>query len=349
MIKLGIIGAGRLGSFHADKAAAHEKVELVGVADPSESARKKIAEKHRIREFADLEELLPVVDAVVIAAPTFLHYELGMPCLRQGRHVLMEKPMCASWSEARNLVAAAQRSNVVFMVGHVEEFSPAWAAALPTFQEIREGAPCMIETVRTSGYTFRSTDIGTVFDMMIHDIDLVLSLVPSRVIAVDALGFNLIGGSHEDTASARIRFENGAFANLFSSRVASAARREMTVMLPSGTTKIDFGSRVVTTHRPAGPVAEGVFAPDMIGPEKAAELAPTFMQNYFETTELHSDAVDALSLEMNDFVTSIESGRPPRVSGERALAAVALAEKIVESISKEVPLQFGHPGRRKAA
>ena len=349
MIKLGIIGAGRLGSFHADKAAAHEKVELVGVMDPSEPARKKLAEKHRIREFSKLEELIPIVDAVVVAAPTFLHYELGMPCLRQGRHVLMEKPMCSSWSEAQNLVEAARRSNAVFMVGHVEEFNPAWAAAQDSLREIRDGRPGLIDAGRTSGYTFRSTDVGTVFDMMIHDIDLVLSLVPSRVFSVDAVGFNVLGGPHEDTASVRVRFENGTVANLYSSRVAVSPSREMTVTMPSRTTRIDFGTRTATIHRPGDSIASGNFAPNRVTAEQAAELVPTFMKEHFETMEIQNDAVDALSLEMDEFVRSIESGRPSRVSGERALAAVALAEKIVESIRRESPLQFGHLGQRKAA
>ena len=349
MIKLGIIGAGRLGSFHADKAAAHEAVELVGVMDPSEAARRKISEKHRIRGHSSVEELLPTVDAVVIAAPTFLHYELGMPCLRQGKHVLMEKPMCSSWTEAQHLVEAADRSNAVFVVGHVEEFNPAWVAAQNSLDQVRKGLPAVIDAVRTSGYTFRSTDVGTVFDMMIHDIDLVLSIVPSRVLSVDAVGFNVIGGPHEDTADARLRFENGTVANLFSSRVAPSVSRTMTVTMPSQTTTIDFGARTATTCRPCAAVAEGTFAPAQITAERAAELAPVFMQEYFETHEVQNAAVDALAMEMDDFVKSIETGRSPQVSGKRALAAVALAEKIVESIMKESPLHFGHLGRKKAA
>ncbi len=349
MIKLGIIGAGRLGSFHADKAAAHASVGFVGVADPSEAARNQVAAKHGVQAFATLDELLPAVDAVVIAAPTFLHYKLGMPCLRQGKHVLMEKPMCASWNEAQHLVDAAERSHAVLMVGHTEEFNPAWAAAQDLLGDVRQGLPALIRAERTSGYSFRSTDVGTVFDMMIHDIDLVLSTVPSRVYSVDAVGFNVIGGPHEDTADVRIRFENGTIANLFSSRVASSVSRNMIVTMPGGTVAIDFGARTATAYQPGEEVSRGDYAPEKMMPQQVAELAPVFMQQNFATHTIGNDAVDALAAEMDDFVHAIESGRPPRVSGRRALASVALAEKIVESIQKGMPLYFSHPGRGEAA
>ncbi len=348
MIKLGIIGAGRLGSFHADKAAAHDSVELVGVMDTSETARNTIADKHGVQAHASVETLLPAVDAVVIAAPTMLHYALGMPCLRQGKHVLMEKPMCASWSEAQQLVAAAERSHAVFMVGHVEEFNPAWSAAQELLGEVQNGLPALIRAERTSGYTFRSTDVGTVFDMMIHDIDLVLSTVPSRVYSVDATGFNVIGGPHEDSASVRIRFENGTIADLFSSRVAATPSRHMTVTMASGTVSIDL-TGYVTAHLPDESVLQGQFAPAKISAQQAAEFAPVFMRQHFETQTVQNDAVDALALEMDDFVRAIETGHMPRVTGRRALAAVALAEKIVESINKSTPLYFSRPGGREAA
>jgi len=221
MLKLGIIGAGRLGSFHADKAVAHPGVELVGIADPSDTARNSLAKKHGVQTFTAFDEMLPMVDAVVIASPTFLHFGLGNACLQEGKHVLMEKPMCASLAEGRQLVDLAKQRGLILQVGHVEEFNPAWAAAKKLIRsDLMAGEPILIDAVRTSGYTFRSTDIGAVFDMMIHDIDLVLSLAASQVFSVDAIGFHIIGGPHEDIAHARLRFDNGCAANLFSSRVA---------------------------------------------------------------------------------------------------------------------------------
>jgi len=333
-MKLGIIGCGRLGSFHADKAAAHTDVKLVAVADPSESSRKALAAKHHLIDCATPKELFPLVDAVVIAAPTSAHYELGIRCLQHGLHVLMEKPMCASLSEAEQLVDAAFKANVVFQVGHVEEFNPAWTAAEPILEKVRSGQPVLIDAVRCSGYTFRSTDIGTVFDMMIHDLDLVLSIVPSRVQSVDAVGFNVIGGPHEDVANARIRFENGSVANFYASRVSPQVARSMRLTTVEIAVSVDFGSRTASFVNPDSEVLRGAFAPERISFDETAKLAPSFMKERFVVEEVQNDAVDALALEMDDFVHSVRTGGTPRVSGKRALAAVAAAESIVKAIRK---------------
>jgi len=335
MLKLGIIGTGRLGSFHADKAAAHPDVELVAVWDPVESSRKALAAKHNVAGCATLDELFPLVDAVVIAAPTFAHHGLGIRCLLQHKHVLMEKPMCTSTDEAEVLVHAALKAKVVFQVGHVEAFNPAWAAAEPMLEKIRSGQPVLIDAVRCSGYTFRSTDVGTVFDMMIHDLDLVLSVVPSPVQSVEAVGFNVIGGPYEDIANARIRFENGSVANFFSSRVAPQVERTMRLTTSEATATIDFGSRTASFLRPDAAVLQGTFTPARVSFEEAAKLAPTFMREHFTTEELPNDAVDALALEMDDFVRAVRTGSAPKVSGSRAVAAVVVAENIVKRIADD--------------
>ncbi|MDR2755356.1 MAG: Gfo/Idh/MocA family oxidoreductase [Planctomycetaceae bacterium] len=346
MLKLGIIGAGRLGSFHADKAASHKTVQLVGVLDTSEPARQKLAEKYRIQEYCTVQELIPNVDAVVIASPTLLHYELGEICLRNGLHVLMEKPMCSSWNHAQKLVETAQQTGVIFQIGHVEEFNPAWSVVQEELQDVKNGTPAIIDAVRTSGYTFRSTDIGTVFDMMIHDLDLVLSLIPSPVLWVDAAGFNILNGQHEDIADARIRFENGTVAHFYSSRVASNTVREMCITSISCSTTIDFAARTVKKYQPDQSVLQGLFNPEHVSSDTTLKLAPDFMKEHFTTTEMTSDtvpmlaAVDALAKEMDDFAESIQTGRQPRVSGHRALSAVAVAETIVESIRQKTPIPF---------
>jgi len=335
-MKLGIIGTGRLGSFHADKAVAHPNIELAAVMDPSENSRKTLAAKHNVPDCATPDELFPLVDAVVIAAPTSTHYELGIRCLQRGLHVLMEKPMCASLSEAERLVEAAEESNVVLQVGHVEEFNPAWTAAEPLLEKIRSGEPVLIDAVRCSGYTFRSTDVGAVFDMMIHDLDLVLSIVPSPIYSIDAVGFNVIGGPYEDIANTRIRFANGSVANFFASRVAPQVTRSMRLTTTSTTATIDFGSRTVSFVKPDSAVLRGTFAPDRISFDDAAKLAPTFMKEHFASEEIQSAAVDALALEMNDFVHSVQTGGVPQVSGKRALVAVSVAENVVKAIRKTV-------------
>ena len=335
MLKIGIIGAGRLGSFHADKVAAHAGVELVGVADPCEVARKNLAQKHDVQAYETFDDMLPTVDAVIIASPTFLHYELGSASLLAGKHVLMEKPMCASLSEGRKLVELARQHGLTLQVGHVEEFNPAWAAAKKAIRnDLMVGEPILIDAVRTSGYTFRSTDIGTVFDMMIHDIDLVLSLTASHVFSVDAIGFHVIGGPHEDVAHVRLRFENGCAANLFSSRVAERAERKMKITTATAAVSVDFGTRTTVCHRADDTVLEGKYAPHHVLPDSVSLLVPTFMNDAFALESQTYDAVDALAAELDDFVCAILSHKSPRVSGIRALEAVSVAETIVRSIGK---------------
>ena len=346
MLKIGIIGAGRLGSFHADKVSAHAGVELAGVADPCEAARNGLAKKHGVPAFDSFDDLLPKVDAVIIASPTFLHYGLGSACLQAGKHVLMEKPMCASLSEGRKLVATAQQNGLILQVGHVEEFNPAWAAAKKSIRnDLMIGEPILIDAVRTSGYTFRSTDIGTVFDMMIHDIDLVLSLVASQVFSVDAIGFHIIGGSNEDVAHARLRFDNGCAANLFSSRVADKAERKMRITTATATVTVDFGTRTTVCHRADATVLEGKYAPNHVLPDSISLLVPTFMNDAFSLETQTLDAVDALAAELDDFVCAILAHKAPRVPGSRALEAISVAETIVRSIVKS----SAHRQTRRAA
>ncbi|MDR0520879.1 MAG: Gfo/Idh/MocA family oxidoreductase [Planctomycetaceae bacterium] len=345
MLKIGIIGAGRLGSFHANKAAAHGSVELVGIADPNDAARKKIAEKHRIKTFASFDDMLPLTDAVIIAAPTFLHYGLGSACLAAGKHVLMEKPMTGSLADGRKLVELAQKRNLVLQAGHVEEFNPAWIAAKNAIRsDLMNGSPLLVDAVRTSGYTFRSTDIGAVFDMMVHDIDLVLSLAAAHVHAVDAIGFHILGGQNEDAAHARLRFDNGCVANLFASRVAEKPERKMRITTATATVNIDFAARTTSCYRADETVRQGRFAPNRILPDSVPLIAPTFMNDAFHSETAVHEEVDALAAELDDFVCSIASGKSPRVSGCRALEAVSVAETIVKSISCVVP----QPIRRAA-
>jgi len=215
-LRLAVIGAGRLGGFHAQKAAANPDVELVAVVDPVPAARNRVAAECHTRALADYRGLVGAIDAAIVAAPTRLHHRIGMDLAGEGVHLLVEKPLCSRLAEAEELVERAEKQGVVLQVGHVERFNPAFAAAAPYLVE-----PKYIEAVRASGFTFRSTDVGVVLDLMIHDIDLVLSLVGSPVQRVEAMGVSVLGG-HEDAANARIQFASGCVATLSASRVSRA-------------------------------------------------------------------------------------------------------------------------------
>jgi len=333
MLNLGIIGTGRLGSFHADKAAKHSGIQLVGVADPCEMRRKELAAKHGIADYAQVAELLRQVDAVVIAAPTQFHHALGKEALETGVHVLMEKPLAISEQEAKELVQLAEDRKLVLQVGHVEQFNPAWELALPVLEAIRSGSRAIISAERTSGYTFRSTDIGVVHDLMVHDLDLALSVVLSPIRSIEATGFHVIGGNHEDIAHAWIRFENGTIVEIRSSRVGSEAKRKMRIQTDHLSAEIDFASRETTIIQASDAVVQGKFSPAFLGDADPTELAKTFMSEQFSSTKTVREATDALVLEMDDFVQAIQNGHSPQVPGSRALKAVAVADAIVKIIT----------------
>ena len=335
-MNIGIIGAGRLGGFHAEKAFNNPAVKLIGVSDISRRRSSELAIKYGIIDFPRPEEMLTCVDAVVIAASTQNHYSLGMLFLSNRIHVLMEKPLAISYTQAQKLVDLAKEKKLVLQVGHVEQFNPAWSTAAPVLDAVRSGDRAIITAERTSGYTFRSTDIGVVHDLMVHDLDLVLSVVPSSIRSIDASGFNIVGnlenGGHEDIAHARIVFENGSIAEFRASRIDQQARRIMRIQTSGRSAEIDFATRTAGISIFDDEIMSGKFAPHNLSGTDSTELAKGFMQNHIQTLEIEQDSVDALSLEMNDFVQSIKSGGSPQVSGSRALQAVAAADKIVRAI-----------------
>lgn len=331
-VRLGVIGTGRLGGFHASKAAANPEVDFIGVFDACESTRKKIASQYGVRDFSSLDELLPTVDAVVVATPSIYHAEVGVQILAAGKHLLMEKPVTTTAKSAQELTRLAEKQGVVFQVGHVEQHNPAWRAAMERLVDVREGLePVMVDAVRTSGYTFRSTDVGATLDLMIHDLELTLSLIPSPVERVSAFGFSQMGGL-EDASYATLTFENGSVARLKASRVEQSAVRQMTIQAANKTVHIDFGARTAQLVRPKKEVLEGAFAPNVVTLNEMAPRVSSFMKEEYETINLVHEPFDALALEMQNFVSSILRGQESVVPGKRAALAVTIAEEIIHDL-----------------
>src|SRR4051794_28120521 len=218
-LRVGVVGVGHLGQHHARVLASMPDAELVAVADSRLDQADAVATRCGCAAAADYRELFGKVDAVSIAVPTFLHREVAGAFLSRGIPAMVEKPLAGSLAEAEALVSLARGGGVVLQVGHIERFNPALSALSQL--AIR---PKYITAERLSTYTFRSTDIGAVLDLMIHDIDLVLSLIPAPVRSVSAVGVCLFG-EHEDVANARIEFDDGAVANLTASRASYAAMR----------------------------------------------------------------------------------------------------------------------------
>lgn len=325
-LRVAVIGAGRLGGFHAQKLAARTDVTLSAVADPAAESRQRVAIQCQTRAVADYPDLFDEVQAVVVATPSRLHRSIGLDFLRRGIHVLMEKPLAVNRDEADQLVAAARQSGAVLQVGHVERFNPALAAAQPYLD-----APKYIEAVRAGGFSFRSTDIGVVLDLMIHDIDLVLSLVRQPVVRVEAIGLSVLGG-HEDAANARIQFADGAVAALSACRVAHEAARKMQVWSAGAYASIDFNQRTALVVRPSETILSRKLDLESLSPEQLEHCRQHLMEEHLPQTRLTADAVDALALEQDDFLASIRGPRAPRVTGEQARDAVAVAEQVLEAI-----------------
>lgn len=328
-IRLAVVGAGKLGGYHANLAAKLDEFELVAIADPFPGPRDTLAAKAGARAVADIDEALAEIDAAVVATPTATHADVVSRLLEAGKHVLVEKPITPTAAEATRLVNAAERARLVLQVGHVERFSPALLAARDALAN-----PRYLRTERTSGYTFRSTDIGAVLDLMIHDIDLVLSLARSEVVEVWAMGLSVLGG-HEDMVTARLRFASGCVADLTASRVSYELRRTMQAVTSHGFVTLDFATGKATTIKPCEDVLAGRFDGEALTPQRKAELfAGKMFEEVLVKSQQEAPPVNAIELELRDFARAIQTGTAPRVSGSAGRDAVAVAERILASVAR---------------
>jgi predicted dehydrogenase len=325
-LRLAVVGAGRLGGFHARKLAARKEVELLAVVDPLPAARRRVAAECSTRPLPDYASLLEKLDAAVIAAPTRLHHKLALDFLRRGIHLLVEKPLASTLAEADELVETARRHGAVLQVGHIERFNPAFTAAAS-----HTGEPKYVEAVRAGGFTFRSTDVGVVFDLMIHDLDLVLSMIRSPVQKVEALGLSVFGG-HEDVANARLEFECGCVATLSASRVSYQPVRRMHLWSSSAFAAVDFADCTATLVRPSQALLNRRLDVDLLSPEQVEHYKEHLFEELLPRAEVKFEPVDALELEQEDFLESIRTPRRPRVPGEAGRNAVAVAEQILGRI-----------------
>jgi predicted dehydrogenase len=239
----------------------------------------------------------------------------------------VEKPLAPTSSEAAELVEAARRHRVVLQVGHVERFNPAWTAALPYLAK-----PKYVEAVRAGGFSFRSLDIGVVLDLMIHDIDLLLSIVQSPVTHVAALGIALFG-QHEDIANARLTFANGCVATLSASRVSHVPRRTMQVWSCRAMANLDFNARTVAVVQPSDTVLQQQLDVAHLSGAEQSQLKDRLLAEHLPMKQIEAVPCDAIRAELIDFADSIRSSRAPRVSGVHAQSAVEVAEQIIDGIA----------------
>jgi len=323
--RIAIVGIGRLGSFHTKLVKAGDLFELVAIVEPVDAARHVATAEFSVRGAADIEEIVDEIDCAIIATPTIYHFDVAQKLLQAGKHLLIEKPISLELAQANDLIELAEANELILQIGHVERFNPAFSAVAN-----HVSTPLFIDAVRTSNYSFRSTDIGVTLDLMIHDIDLVLSLVDSPITAIDAVG-SVVIGPHEDIANARLTFENGAFANLTASRVNSEPQRTMRIEGSQGSTKIDFvASTAYTIDASAQTDLLQIDLPNTSSELEA--LQARFFIDYLPKTEVDVPAGNALALEQEDFATAIINGEAVQVSGRDGRDALAVAIEISDQI-----------------
>jgi predicted dehydrogenase len=327
-LRIGVVGVGHLGRHHARILAGIEGVELVGVADARPEQAEAVASACGTRALRDYRELLGQVDAVTVAVPTALHREVAGAFLDRGVAAMVEKPLAGTLAEAEELVALAERRGVVLQVGHIERFNPALAAleSLPL-------RPKFIAAERLSTHTFRSTDIGVVFDLMIHDIDLILSFISAPVRSVSAVGVSVFGAL-EDVASARVAFEDGTVADLTASRASFQALRRMRLWGPEGYATLDFAANAATLVRPSDKLRRGELDLEGVDLTQPAAVRAHLFGKVLRVDQVQAEGREPLALELEDFVAAVRDGSRPRVTGADALRAVALADRIVRCIQE---------------
>jgi predicted dehydrogenase len=348
--RIGVIGGGHLGRIHAKLIAANPNCELVGVADPSQESRKAVATQLNTTTISDYQVWQGKIDGAIIAAPTFLHHQIGSWCLSNGIHVFMEKPIASTLRQASQLIHLAQSNDLTLQVGHVERFNPAWqfAGAGLDPDSIR-----YIEAAREGTYTGRSTDIGIVMDLMIHDIDLVLSIVPSPIVHVQAYGWSVLG-EHEDFAAASVQFRNGTTAQFRASRLSPTPRRSMQVYTTEGLTEIDFASGTVQTISPHADVADGTRQADKLPAQERTEVKERLYSDWLNKVETKVPATNAIEHEHAEFLRGIAVGAPVTVTGSHGCKALELASRILDQIASSGPSRSIIPsadrfGQSKAA
>ena len=307
-IKVGVIGVGYLGRFHAQKYAAMEHVELIGVADASGDRAQEIAAEVGTQGYSDYRELLPKVDAVSIAVPTSLHHEVARACLEAKVDVMLEKPITTTLEEADDLIRLAKENKCLLQVGHLERFNPAVIATKPMLTH-----PLFIEAHRIAVFKDRGTDVDVVLDLMIHDIDIVFSIVNSPLKSIVTAGSPVVT-KHTDIANARLIFENGCTANITVSRISMENMRRMRIFQPGQYLSVDFGKKEVMSVR----LKQG--APGMTP-------IPQIEKAGFQDQ-------DALELELRDFIDHVSDRSLPMVTGEQGRRALDVALKVVAQIKE---------------
>ncbi|CAA9343134.1 MAG: Oxidoreductase, Gfo/Idh/MocA family [uncultured Gemmatimonadaceae bacterium] len=331
-MRIGVVGAGGLGYHHVRILRDVPGASLVGFVEARESRAAEVAAELGVRAYPSLEAMLDDVDALTVVVPTPAHYAVAKAALERGKHLLIEKPIAASLAEADELLAIARRAGAIVQTGHVERFNRAVRAALPYVD-----APRFIESDRLAPFNPRGADVAVVLDLMIHDIDLVRTLVGASVESVQAVGVPVLTPT-VDIANARLTFASGAVANITSSRVSKDRFRKIRIFQQSGYLSLDLAQGNGEFYRMRGDLDLAALA-----------KAPASIDAFVERVPLEAPEGEPLRLEFESFVAAVRGERAVAVTGEDGREALAVALQIVREIERSLPALAGRgaplPGR----
>lgn len=328
-LRIAVIGAGHLGRIHAKLLGSVEGAQLVGISDPVEAARANAEKLYSVPVHADYRELIPNTDAVIIASPTDSHAKIARDLLKAGKHVFVEKPLTVDRVDARQLAALANAKRLTLQVGHVERFNPAFTALESLGVDVK-----YVEAVRASRFPGRCLDVGVVMDLMIHDLDLVLSMTDAPIQSISASGVSVIS-NYEDLAETRIEFECGLVANLKASRISPEPARQMQLFGSNGFAEIDFGAPALSVVRPCEEVVNRSFNL-FEETDNPLGYADKLFSDRLRCETLQLEPRNAILDELHDFVISIQTGIAPTVDGVSGARAVDIAQRVLESIDERV-------------
>ena len=321
MLKIGVFGAGHLGKIHIQQWLQIEDVQLIGFFDPDDIQAEAIIAKHNLQRFTAMDSLIDAADAIDIVSPTTSHYEIAKKCLLSGKHVFIEKPLANSLEEGKELVQLVKEANVKCQVGHVERYNPAFLAVGEQLLQ-----PMFIEAHRLAQFNPRGTDVSVILDLMIHDIDIVLSLVKSPVKRISASGVAVLSET-ADIANARIEFDNGCVANLTSSRISLKNMRKMRLFQRDAYIGIDFldkKTEIVRLKDNTGGPLDLMDIPLETGSGEKKVISVQMPEIV---------PINAIRTELSEFATAILKDRPVRISVYDGYQAMDVAHQVLKKMS----------------
>ena len=317
MLKVGVFGVGHLGKFHLNNWRDIKDVELVGFYDPNDSAAQEVSDKYQLARFVEAATLMDTVDAVDIVAPTNFHFDLCKLAIRKGKHVFVEKPLANTMDEARELVKLVKESNIKFQVGHVERFNPAFLSVKDVSLN-----PMFIEVHRLAEFNPRGTEVSVILDLMIHDIDIILSIIKSEVKTISASGVAVMTDT-PDIANVRIEFNNGCVANLTSSRISMKKMRKMRLFQKDAYIGMDFLNKKTEIIKLKTPQDVDAFSFDLETPHGKRTIA---------IANPMVPEVNAIKMELEKFRDAINNNTPVIVSEVDGFRAMDVAHQILQKI-----------------